>query len=55
MPRLMRHSETLRRTGGNEGGVIDEFWIPGGKTSGGVSEGVVDLSNPDISFETYPF
>ncbi|MEQ9307734.1 MAG: hypothetical protein RJQ14_27740, partial [Marinoscillum sp.] len=40
---------------GNEGGVIDEFWIPGGKTSGGITEGIIDLSNPDILFKPYPF
>ena len=35
---------------GNEGGVIDEFWIPGGKTSGGVSEAIIDLSNPNLPY-----
>ncbi|NJM24268.1 MAG: hypothetical protein HC859_00730 [Bacteroidia bacterium] len=45
----------VKMPSGNEGGVIEEFWIPGGKTSGGVSEGVVDLSNSNIPFETYPF
>ena len=33
----------LRMPSGNEGGA-NEFWIPGGKTSGGVSEGVMDFS-----------
>ncbi|MEM0938400.1 MAG: hypothetical protein AAF600_08495 [Bacteroidota bacterium] len=45
----------VKMPSGNEDGVIDEFWIPGGKTSGGVSEGIVDLSNPDILFDPYPF
>ena len=34
----------LRMPSGNEGGA-NEFWIPGGKTSGGVSEGVTDFSS----------
>jgi len=29
--------------------------MPGRKTSGGVTEGVVDLSNSGIPFEPYPF
>jgi hypothetical protein len=29
---------------GNEGGVIQELWLPGGKTAGGYSEAIVDLS-----------
>ena len=37
---------------GNEGGVIDEFWIPGGKTSGGISEAIIDLSNPNLPYTT---
>jgi hypothetical protein len=35
---------------GKEGGVIDKFWIPGGKTSGGISEGIIDLSNPNLPY-----
>ena len=35
---------------GNEDGVIDEFWILGGKTSGGVTEGIVNLSNPNLPY-----
>ena len=33
----------LRMPDGNEGGA-NEYWIPGGKTSGGVSEAVMDFS-----------
>jgi hypothetical protein len=39
----------------NEGGVIDKFWIPGGKTSGGYSEGIMDLSNKNIPHKLFPF
>lgn len=34
---------------GNEGGVNGK-WIPGGKTPGGISEAVVDLTNPDLPY-----
>lgn len=35
---------TFKMPTGNESGIIDEFWMPGGKTSGGVSEATVDLT-----------
>ncbi|MDO5969242.1 hypothetical protein Q4Q35_05425 [Flavivirga aquimarina] len=35
---------------GNESGVIDEFWQPGGITSGGVPEGIIDLSDPNLPY-----
>lgn len=44
----------VKMPSGNEGGANDQ-WIPGGKTSGGVSEGVSDLSNPDLDYDTFPF
>ena len=34
----------IRMPTGNEGGADPELWIPGGKTSGGVSEAVMDFS-----------
>ena len=37
-------SSGLRLPTGNEGGV-NQFWLPGGKTSGGVNEAVMDFSN----------
>lgn len=39
---------------GNEVGANSE-WIPGGKTAGGLSEGILDLSNPNIPKILYPF
>jgi hypothetical protein len=33
---------------GNEGGEIQGLWLPGGKTAGGYSEAIVDLSNKNI-------
>ena len=33
---------TIRMPSGNEAGAWSEYWIPGGYTSGGVSEAVID-------------
>lgn len=35
----------------NEIGADDLLWLPGGKTSGGYSEGIVDLSNKNIPYK----
>lgn len=35
---------------GNESGA-NKNWIPGGKTSGGYTEGVMDLKNKDINYK----
>jgi len=40
---VKQNLDGLRMPSGNEGAVND-FWIPGGKTSGGVSEAVMDFS-----------
>ena len=40
----------IKMPSGNEGGV-NSNWIPGGKTSGGISEAVVDLTDASIPFE----
>ena len=45
----------IKMPSGNEAGAISGKWIPGGKTAGGVSEGVIDLSNPDIPKKLFPF
>lgn len=39
----------LRMASGREAGANDK-WIPGGKTAGGVPEGVLDLSDPTMPF-----
>lgn len=39
---------------GNERGANDN-WLPGGITSGGISEGVVNLSSPALPYTKYPF
>jgi len=44
----------LKMPSGNEGGA-NANWIPGGVTSGGVSEAVLDLSNPNLPYRTFPF
>ncbi|GHV42131.1 hypothetical protein FACS1894179_10820 [Bacteroidia bacterium] len=36
---------------GNESGAIPELWLPGGKTTGGYSEAIIDLSNKNILYE----
>jgi hypothetical protein len=41
----------IKMPSGNEGGAIPELWLPGGKTTGGYSEAIVDLSNENISYE----
>lgn len=46
---MIVHLETpssygLRMPSGNEGGT-NQYWLPGGKTSGGVNEAVMDFSN----------
>jgi hypothetical protein len=38
---------------GNEGGAIPGLWLPGGKTAGGYSEAIVDLSNKNIPYVNY--
>jgi len=40
---------------GNERGADADLWIPGGKTSGGYSEGIMDLSNKNIPHKLFPF
>ena len=45
----------IKMPSGNEAGAIPGKWIPGGKTAGGVSEGILDLSNPDIPKILFPF
>lgn len=40
----------IKMPSGNEGGA-NINWIPGGKTSGGTSEAIVDLSNKSIPFD----
>lgn len=44
----------LKILSGKEAGVIEEFWQPGGLTSGGMSEAIADLSKT-LPFEAYPF
>jgi hypothetical protein len=46
----------IRIPSGNEGGADPDLWIPGGKTAnGGVSEAVMDLSDPNIPKILFPF
>jgi hypothetical protein len=47
--------KNLRMPSGNEAGAIPGKWIPGGKTFGGISEAVLDLSNPSIPKVLFPF
>lgn len=47
--KILYHSPINRVPSGNEGGA-NINWIPGGKTSGGTSEAIVDLSNKSIPY-----
>ncbi len=45
------HISKINIPSGNEGGTIDELWLLGGQTSGGITEAIIDLSSKNLPYE----